>query len=331
MNKSTLINEIMRDYDRDRQQAERLKASRLEEVYNGLPRVLEIDNELASAGIEIAKAIVSRKDFSAEDLARKNKALQDERETLLNSAGLKKDYIEDVFKCDKCKDTGFVESARCTCLKQRLISRYYDMSNLKNILDKENFDNFELQYYSEKTAPDEGMSPKDKIKLIYQLAIKFVSEFESNPTNLLFYGKTGLGKTFMCNCIAKDILDRGHTVLYVTAGRLFKTVEDARFNRDEMVDPAEQIDFFYSADLLIIDDLGTEFSTLATQSALFDIVNSRILEKKPTIISSNLSLRDIEQQYSDRLVSRFQGNYEFHKFLGEDIRQLKKYRFIGKK
>ena len=205
------------------------------------------------------------------------------------------------------------------------------MSNLKNILAKENFDNFDLRYYADKTIEEEGMSPKDKIKLIYQLSVKFVNEFETNPVNLLFYGKTGLGKTFMCNCIAKEILDMGHTVLYATAGKLFKTIEDARFNRDEMIDPAEQIDFFYSADLLIIDDLGTEFSTLATQSALFDIVNSRILERRPTIISSNLSLKDIEQQYSDRLVSRLQGNYEFIKFLGEDIRQLKKYRFVGKK
>jgi len=331
MNRESLINEIMRDYDRDRQQAERVKSARIEEVYAALPRALEIDNELAQTGIEIAKAIISGKDVSPLDLAKKNKALQSEREALLKAGGFKKNYVEDVFKCNKCKDTGFVEGARCSCLNQRLISRYYDMSNLKNILDKENFDNFDLRYYSDTALADEGMSPKDKIKLIYQLCVKFVSEFETNPANLLFYGKTGLGKTFMCNCIAKDILDVGHTVLYATAGKLFKTIEDARFNRDEMVNPAEQIDFFYSAELLIIDDLGTEFSTLATQSALFDIVNSRILERKPTIISSNLSLKDIEQQYSDRLVSRLQGNYEFHKFLGEDIRQLKKYRFVGKK
>ena len=330
MNRSSLVNEIMRDYDRDRQQAERLKATRVREVYEAIPRISEIDSQLAGVNIDMAKALASGAKISTEELRAKVKSLNDERDTLFKQGGYKKDYFEDIYKCNICQDTGFADGERCFCLNQRLISRYYDMSNLKNILAKENFDNFDLRYYSDTKIAEEGMAPKDKIKLIYQLSVNFVSGFDTNPVNLLFYGKTGLGKTFMCNCIAKDILDMGHTVLYATAGKLFKTIEDARFNRDEMVDPAEQIDFFYSADLLIIDDLGTEFSTLATQSALFDIVNSRILECKPTIISSNLSLKDIEQQYSDRLVSRLQGNYEFLKFLGEDIRTMKKYGFKAK-
>ena len=327
MNRSNLIHEIMREYDNDKYASSQLKAKRVAEVYKKSPEVQAIDESLAAQSIELAKAILTGTDKVAlEKLAKDNQRKQTKRAKLIEAAGFASDYLNDVHKCSKCFDTGSVEGgSKCACFKQKLISKYYKMSNLSRVLASENFENFSFEYYSSSKHENSGVSPREKMELIHKYAIKFVDEFEESPSNLFFHGKVGLGKTFLCNCIAKEILDKGHTVLYAPATKLFKIIEDARFHRDEMTSPNEQIDFFYSVSLLIIDDLGTEFSTLATQSALFDIVNSRILDGRATIISSNLSPRDLEAHYSDRLVSRFLEHYQFFHFIGDDIRQKKKY------
>jgi len=330
MNRVDLINEIMREYDKDRLAAAKLKESRIVEVYKKCPEIEKIDEALKVHGIEIAKAVLSGQKDRIEQVSKDNRQKQAKREKLLKAAGFQKDYFENVFKCPKCRDTGFMESgngAKCDCFKQKLISKYYKMSNLSKVFIGENFDNFDLKYYSSSKDKNSGVAPRDMMELIYKQAREFVESFGQKPVNLFFHGKVGLGKTFLCNCIAREILDKGHAVLYAPAAKLFKIIEDARFNRNEMIAPSEQIDFFYSAELLIIDDLGTEFLTIATQSALFDIVNSRILDGRATIISSNLSPKDMEEQYSDRLVSRLSEHYEFCHFLGSDIRQAKKYAF----
>lgn len=330
MNRTDLVNEIMREYDRDRQAASRLKEVRTAEVYKKSPEIEAIDESLKNHGIEISKAILSGQKAAIEQIVKENRRKLAKREKLLKSAGFSNDYLENIYKCLKCRDTGFTEGAdrgKCDCFKQKMISKYYQMSNLSKTFTGENFDNFNIKYYSSSKDENSGISPREMMELIYKEAVEFVENFGQKPANLFFYGKVGLGKTFLCNCIAKEILDKGHTVLYAPAARLFKIVEDARFRREEMIAPSEQIDFFYSAELLIIDDLGTEFSTIATQSALFDIVNSRILDGRSTIISSNLSPKDMEDSYSDRFVSRLLEHYGFCRFLGSDIRQAKKYAF----
>jgi len=321
------MNDIMKEYDRDRVASSQLKSKRIAEVYRKNPEIQEIDDSLARLGIELCKAILSgATEADIKKMAKENQSQQAKRAALLEVAGFSADYLQDVHKCSKCLDTGAVEGGnKCSCFNQKLISKYYQMSNLSRVLVGENFDNFNFNYYSSATLENSGVSPREKMEIIYRYSKKFVEEFEEKPGNLFFHGKVGLGKTFLCNCIAKEILDMGHTVLYAPATKLFKIIEDARFNRSEMTMPSEQIDFFYAAELLIIDDLGTEFSTLATQSALFDIVNSRILDGRSTIISSNLSPRDLEAHCSDRLVSRFIEHYEFFQFIGDDIRQKKKY------
>ena len=327
MNRANLIHEIMREYDADRLASSQLKAKRIAEVYKKSPEIQAIDESLAAQSIELAKAILTGADKAAlEKLAKDSQNNQTKRAKLLEAAGFSPDYLQDVYKCSKCLDTGSVEGGeKCSCFKQKLVSKYYRMSNLSRVLADENFENFNFGYYSSAKNESSGISPREKMELIHIYALKFVDEFEKSPSNLFFHGKVGLGKTFLCNCIAKEILAKGHTVLYAPATKLFKTIEDARFHRDEMTAPNEQIDFFYSVSLLIIDDLGTEFSTLATQSALFDIVNSRILDGRATIISSNLSPKDLEAHCSDRLVSRFLEHYQFFHFIGDDIRQKKKY------
>jgi len=307
-----------------------LKSKRLEEVYKKCPKLKEIDDDMSRLGVDLCRAIIAKAtQADIQQMADKNQAQQVQRIKLLEEAGFGEDYLHDVYKCAKCSDTGRVEGgAKCACFKQKLVAKYYQMSNLGRALKDENFDNFKFDYYSTAVDKNIGISPREKMEIIHRYAKQFVNEFENEPGNLFFHGKVGLGKTFLCSCIAKEVLDKGYTVLYLPATKLFKTVEDARFHRSETEVSDAQINFFYTAELLIIDDLGTEFSTLATQSALFDIVNSRILDERPTIISSNLSPRELEGHCSDRLVSRFIEHYEIIQFVGDDIRQKKKYEWL---
>ncbi len=318
-------NDVMREYGRDIDRAKRTIAERKEEMYSKIPKLSDIDTALRLNGINISRAVLS----GGGDLTRlreENAALSDEKRQLIAAGGYPEDYLEEVFKCKMCRDTGHVGNERCACLKQRLIEKYYDLSNLKSILAVENFDTFDIRLYSDEVDPSAGLSPKANMKNIYQVCIGFTDGFGREFNNLLFYGNTGLGKTFLCNAIAKDVLDMGKTVLYVTAPKLCKIIEANRFNRDETEEPDDYITDSTEVDLLIIDDLGTEFPTVVTSSELFNILNTRLLEKRPTVISTNLSPADFEHQYSERIISRFFGYYQMLKFIGDDIRVKMKYR-----
>lgn len=324
--------DVMRIYSIDRDASASLLKERRAEVYRKLPRVEEIDMLLSNASITAAKQILNKGDASSllKELQDKSLSLKDEKSKLLAENNIPNDYFTNVHKCDLCKDTGYADnSKRCSCLNQRLIDKYYDLSNIRGLLKEENFDTFDLRYYSKTENAARGMSPHRNMQMIYKAALDFVMEFNPDDgdsfQNLLFYGDTGLGKTFLCNCIAKDLLDRGHTVLYVTAPQIFKLVEDYRFNRSDLIEPDYAIDAVTDVELLVLDDLGAEFSTVVTSSALFNIINQRLLAKKPTVISTNLSPAEFETQYSDRIVSRFLGNYKMLKFFGDDIRAKKKY------
>ncbi|MCL2753384.1 MAG: ATP-binding protein, partial [Defluviitaleaceae bacterium] len=249
-----------------------------------------------------------------------------EREQLLYENGYDDSFFTDVYKCVACEDTGFVGGGHCTCLKQRLISCYFDMSNLGKVFKEENFDAFNMSYYSEQIEPNIGISPKDNIKRIWKAALEFVENFGENGDNWLLYGLSGRGKTFLSNCIAGDLLQKGHTVLYTTAPELFRRVEEERFGKgDAKRKGVTGINFAYEADLLIIDDLGTEFATVVTDSELFNFINARMLAQKSTIINTNLTPTDIDANYSNRISSRIHGNYILFHVFGDDIRKAKKY------
>ena len=314
--------EVMREYEQDRKAAALTKERRLNEIYKQLPRIEEIDNALIDIGVSLAKTALNGDSANLEPNMDIAIGLKNERRRLLEQNNYPADYF-DTFKCALCEDTGFLHLQHCDCLKQRLIDKHYNMSNLKEILLAENFDNFDIRLFS--TTRDEkiGMSPRDNIQAIYTESLNFVKNFCTEFNNLLFYGEAGLGKTFLCNCIAKDILDSGKSVVYQSAHDMFRTIERERFNKDE-INNYHEVSMFYTAPLLIIDDLGTEFSTIVTQAELFNIINSRLNNKKPTIISTNLTFKDLKNVYSNRLVSRIFGNYKSFKFIGEDIRILKK-------
>ena len=323
-----MFKEAMRDLERQRLQAQKALAARQDFLHEKLPRIKEIDDEMAAIGLELAKLVLKREQATdaAEVLRAKSEALADEKARMLYDNGYDDAFFLDVFDCEACKDTGFLREKHCHCLKQRLITKYYEMSNLAKVLERENFNTFDINYYSDIIDINHGISPRSNISRIRTACLKFIDNFDSKFENLLFYGPTGLGKTFLSNCIAKELLDEGKTVLYTTAAQLFKLVEDARFNRGNAADNAAYLAMIPDVDLLIIDDLGTEFSTKVTTTELFNFINTRLLNQKSTIISTNLAPKDFEEYYhDDRITSRILGEYMLLGFIGDDIRIAKKH------
>ena len=319
---------LMREYDMKRTSAIKNQLRRTEEVYKKVPQIEEIDKLLNNSGIKLVRSMLASPDSSSiESFRNKSEDLLFTKKMLLVEAGFPDNYLDIIYDCPVCKDTGFIGNKPCNCFKQGLVNIGYEQSNLKNILQIENFNSFNMRYYSKEIDPATNQSPYKVMEKIHQMCVGFIENFETEKQNLLFYGHTGLGKTFLCNCIAKELLDRNFTVLYLTAPQLFKLFEESRFHREDMIEEAkDMLSVLFTVDLLVIDDLGTETSTSFTNSDLFDVLNTRHLTQNATIISTNLAPTDLHNYYSERIVSRIFGNYINLKFIGSDIRLLKKYK-----
>ena len=239
--------------------------------------------------------------------------------------GLTSDYLKPVYHCPDCKDTGYVNGRRCHCFEQAAINLVYTQSNLKEILERENFSTFSFDYYSaDDINPATGHSSLETARDAVAKCHDFIDHFDSTFSNLYLYGDTGIGKTFLSNCIAKELLDRGHSVIYFTAFQLFDILSKGVFKRDEEALLSHRN--IFDCDLLIIDDLGTELSNSFTTSQLFLCINERILRQKSTIISTNLGMNQLADIYSERVLSRISSNYTLLKLFGADIRILKRHR-----
>lgn len=326
-NKELHYKRLLREYDLKRSKSYQEQMNRQSEVYAKIPRIKAIDDELSQIGIKLVRSMMtSSQNASLETFRNHSDDLIRTKKMLLVENGYSPDYLENQYHCKICKDTGFIGAKPCSCFKQGLIDIAYEQSNLKHILNKENFNSFSLKYYSQKSDPKTGLSPYDNMLKIKQICVGLIEKFDIEKENLLLTGQTGLGKTFLCNCIAKELLDSGYTVLYFTAPQLFKLFEESRFHREDMQDESKDIlSTLFDVDLLIIDDLGTESISTITISDLFNVVNSRYLNQTSTIISTNLTFGQMQERYSERVVSRIIGQYTLLKFFGEDIRKLKKY------
>ncbi|MBQ7015476.1 MAG: ATP-binding protein [Firmicutes bacterium] len=322
----TRIIQLLREYDAARSAAESAARDRKQLIYTRIPRIMEIDQELDSFGLRAVQTYLrskKNKELVLRSLKESNHKLLAEKKQLLLEAGYAADYLDVHYRCPICQDTGYVDGQKCRCLQQKLIEQAYDKSNIKSLLQRENFTTFNLNRFSNEPVPGELLTPLENIKLVRDRVFNYINDFpKSQPGNLLFYGTTGTGKTFFCNCIAKALLDRGYTVLYMTAYELCSAFEAYRF-RDKGRPASEEgsiQDLIQYIDLLIIDDLGTEFSTALSVSDLFYCINQRILLQKATIISTNLGLSQISKVYSDRTFSRISGNYQLLKLFGPDLR-----------
>ena len=327
---NSLLKQILREYDKKRNKAILEANKRKQELLNANPELKEIDKELSLISIQTSKAILMADEKEREkllnDLKKKTNSLIKEKNTFMKELSKTNTYLEPHFECSLCEDTGYVTKAgkttHCTCLKQKIFDVAYNKSNMGN-LEKENFANFNLRLFSDKPNKElykSDISPRENIELIREKSLTFIENFDNpNEKNLIFTGSTGLGKTFIINCIANEALKLGKTVLYQTAPIMLDAIIDEKFgNSDENINLQENI---LTVDLLIIDDLGAERVNDFKITELFTIINSRLLNPKlKTIISSNLTIEELFKTYTNRIGSRLVGNYKFLRFFGEDLR-----------
>lgn len=309
---------IMREYNKIQAKNRHLLEVRTKEAYNKIPRLREIDEEVASLSASKARALLSGSNESLSDLRESIALLAQERSALLACGGYPDNYLELPYDCSLCQDTGYVGSKKCTCFKKAEIELLYTQSNLKEILKKENFDHFSFDYYSD-TMKNEatGLTERQTARRAYDIARSFVKNIDTSFENLFLYGDTGVGKTFLSHCIAHELLESAHCVMYFSAFDLFDLLAGSAFSRKEDTSAEE---FVFDSDLLIIDDLGTELTNSFVSSQLFLCINERIMRRKPTIISTNLKLENFSETYSERTFSRIASNYHMVKLVGKDIR-----------
>ena len=321
-----IINTARDRLSQRRQQALRAADYKREQLFVELPRLREINNELLSIGANIAKSIV--KDGSGEDiraLSERSLALQEEQRGILAERNIDPAVTEPVFICPACGDTGYIEldnrTVVCGCFKKLMADVAAESLNTDLPLDECTFESFKLDYYSDR--PDEnGRTPLNRMSKIYNYCVDYADNFTVRSKSLLLRGATGLGKTHLSLAIANEVIQKGFSVIYVSAPDILSKLEREHFTYQY----GAQEDTFNSllkCDLLIIDDLGTEFSSQFTVSCLYNLFNSRLLAGKPVIINTNLQLSELVEAYSQRFVSRVIGSCDRLDFIGEDIRSIK--------
>ncbi len=322
-----LYKQVAIEYEEIRRHDRQDLEERRERVFEKAPELKETEEEIRSAGLKIIKLAVSGGGDRTERvraLRDRQKALLAKREVQLVEHGFAQDELSMRYLCDKCEDTGVYEGRDCECFKRRLITKAFEKSNLSMQLRDQSFKTFDMELYSREVDAASGVSPYDCMLKIVGACRSFVKNFDNDNTNLLFWGAPGLGKTFLSTCIAKELLKDGHSVIYETAYKIFSMLEDFKFRRtDDIEKLRDKTQNLYDCDLLILDDLGTEFATNYTNAALFDILNTRLIANKKTLINTNLNLEELAKKYSDRVFSRIIGNYQALQFIGGDIR-LKK-------
>lgn len=310
---------IMRDYNRKQSENRHLYEQRIKEAYEKLPRLKEIDEEVASLSASKARALLNGSSSGTADLRKSISFLRRERETLLEANGFPPDYLEMTYSCPLCQDTGYIDDKKCACFKKAEVELLYAQSNLREILKKENFEHFSFEYYSDTIKNDAtGLTSLETAQRAYQTAKDFVNNFDRKFQNLFIYGNTGVGKTFLSHCIAHELLNSAHCVLYFSAYDLFDLLAQSAFSRKQ--EPLSEDEIIFDCDLLIIDDLGTELTNSFVSSQLFLCINERIMRRKATIISTNLKLENFSDTYSERTFSRIASNYQMVKLIGKDIR-----------
>ena len=314
---------LMQKFDEKRIKARYELDKRTEEVYNRIPRVKEIDETIASESVNAGRSALMGDDSGLKNLNQTISSLTTEKKLLLKENGYAPDYLEEHFECEKCRDTGFIGTEPCGCFKTAITNLIFEESNIKDVIAKENFKTFNPELYSDREEDYDRelkCTPHKNILNIREKISRFTDNFDTDPKNLLIYGNTGLGKTFLTNCIAYEILNSNHTVMYYTTFSLFDMLSKYIRSENGYKEQGSSRDSLMTCELLIIDDLGSEMSNNFTDSQLYSIINERIVNRLSTVISTNLTPKMILERYGERLFSRFMKEYEFIKLIGDDIR-----------
>lgn len=321
--------ELMRSYEQRQLDNEHALRKRYKKACSVIPKLPDIDDAISSVSVRQARSLLDGKTSALHELREEITRLSDEKQALLRSNGFPDDYLELHYTCPDCKDTGYIGTNKCHCFKKAIVDLLYTQSNLQEVLEKENFSTFSLDYYSSNHRdPLTGRSSLEAVQTALHICHEFVDIFSEDFQNILLYGDTGVGKTFLSHCIAKEVMDRSYSVIYFSASRLFDVLAKNMFGKKEE-ETDDSLDYIYNCDLLIIDDLGTELSNTFTTSQLFSCLNERILRQKSTIISTNLALDDIKTIYSERIFSRISSHYTMLRLTGDDIRIQKKLLHLG--
>ncbi len=317
----TQYDAIRRRYEDKQSRNMRLLNQRRQQIYALLPEYEQLDAAVGSTSLAHARLLLEGNEEALDGLRQELAQNAARRRALLTQAGYPQDYLEPLYDCPDCRDTGYIGSEKCHCFRQQEITLLYEQSGIQDMISRENFDSLSTAYYE-----GEDLQRFDNAVAISH---KFVDDFKKSYQNLLFYGTVGTGKSFLSGCIARELLSQGQAVIYFSACGLFETLARYSFDaraKDSLYNFCRDI---YTGDLVIIDDLGTEMTNNFVTSQLFSLLNERHLRQKATIISTNLSLEEMRDRYSDRIFSRITSNYSLCKLTGPDIRLYKK-RFSGK-
>ena len=310
--------ELMDMYEKIRTDENRKLMKRREEIKNKYPEILELDTTIQKLCLNLSMAalrgITDQNELN--NIKEEITDLRAKKYEMLVSHGYNPDYLNLHYNCPKCKDTGFIGIDKCSCFKSKLIKLYYKDSDLEEAVKTNTFKNFNINLYSNHKLNDERYTPRKNIEDILEyITGEYLPNFKTSNTNLLFYGNSGTGKTFLSWCIAKELLDKGFLVVYKTSDDLLRALKDIKFNNDTDLE-----NLLINCDLLIIDDLGSEQITDFSSTELFTLINKKILKNKKMLISTNLSLPLISKRYSERISSRIIGEFKLFKFFAEDIR-----------
>lgn len=326
MQNNDIFQQAKRRIDRRRMEQMVAQSQRMDEIAKEVPEVMEIRRKLAMTSAEISKVILQRKTNLAEGLAKieeVNLRLQQRERELMVQAGYPVDYLEMRYTCPKCKDTGFVNGVRCECLKAEMRKLSVEQLNAASPAGESRFDNFDLRYYPDAIDPESGQNPRLVMTKVLGFCRSYADKFTPHSQGLFMFGETGLGKTHLSRAIAGVVAEKGYNVVCATAPDLLRRIENEHFRRTE---DEGTLDRILEADLLVLDDLGAEFGSSFSQSVVYNILNSRISSERPLIVTSNLTVQEFGEKYARRIVSRLFSQLIQVRFIGKDVRQLKRLR-----
>lgn len=309
---------IMHEYHQRRILAEREAALHESEIYEKIPLFRELDNKIASYAVSQTKKLLSGESVSADKYDSYIDELSSQKTQLLINAGYPCDYLEPKYTCVDCKDTGYIDNQKCHCFQNAITEMIQKSSRVSQIPATDTFENISFEYYDGENL--------QHFKNTVEQSRSFVQNFKDDYQNLLFYGTVGTGKSFLSGCIANELSKKGYSVFYYSSTQLFKILSDIMFDKGDAASLGILRDDIYGCDLLIIDDLGTELTNSAVATQIFSLINERHLNRKSTIISTNLDLEQLNNRYDDRVFSRILEWYNIRKIEGPDIRRLKKFK-----
>ncbi len=310
--------------DSRRQQALMESRRRREQVIRKIPEIGRLQQEMSKVTIKLSKVILAKEGAASEVIPKimeENLEMQDRIAALLRENGFPEHYLDPDFTCKVCEDTGFRDGKRCQCLENTIKKLAVEEFNRTTTMSLSTFEDFKLQYYNTQNRNSTGMSDFETMAMILKFCQNYAGSFSLSSPSILMLGETGLGKTHLSLSIANEVLRKGYTVLYGTAQEYFFKLQNEFFGKGR---PGENVlSTILEADLFILDDLGAEFESSFNVSAFYNIVNSRLNQGKPTIINTNLTVREIESRYTNRVLSRLMSLYKTLRFVGSDIRQIK--------